>query len=80
MEKATATAPLVDLIYGAAAIGAVLGLSRRQIYHLCESGLLPAFKIGSTVCARRSSLIAWLQNLETASAGTVPLLRSTKPD
>lgn len=54
----TTTQP--DLLYGADAIAAHLGLGRRQVYHRIEAGDLPAFRIGRTVCARRTDLDTWL--------------------
>jgi hypothetical protein len=33
---------------------------RRRIYHLAEQHGLPKFYIGSTICARRSRIIEWL--------------------
>ena len=46
----------VDLLYGMAAIGGHIGLTARQVEHLATKGELPTFKLGGTVCARRSTL------------------------
>ena len=38
---------------------------RRQVYHLAEKSKLPVFKLGAILCARRSTLIAWIAAQET---------------
>lgn len=57
-----------DLLMGADAIARFLGITRRQAYRLIYDGLLPSFKLGGTVSARRSSLTAWLAEKEAAAA------------
>jgi excisionase family DNA binding protein len=42
-----------DWLYGAEAIAAAIGVSRRAAYHLIETGIIPAKKAGRTVCASR---------------------------
>ena len=54
-----------DLLYGAKAIAAYLGVRERQARHLIEHGL-PHVKLGAIVVARRSTLAAWLAELEHA--------------
>ena len=49
-----------DLLRGADAVAAFLGLSRRQVYHYVEQGVLPAFRLGTVICARKSSLHRWM--------------------
>ena len=56
-----------DLLIGANAIAAALGITRRQAYKLIYAGDLPTFKLGGSVAARRSSLNSWLANLEAAA-------------
>jgi predicted DNA-binding transcriptional regulator AlpA len=51
-----------DLLMGAAAIAAALGITRRQTYKLVYAGDLPTFKLGGTVAARRTGLAAWLDS------------------
>ncbi len=51
----------VDLLHGVRAIGEVLGLTERQTYHLIRDGRVPAFKLGGTLCSRRSVLHGWLE-------------------
>jgi len=46
----------VDLLYGLAAIAKHVGLTARQVEHLVAKGELPTFKLGATICARRSTL------------------------
>ena len=53
-----------DLLYGVSKIADYLGINRRVAYHLIETGRLPAFKIGKTVCARRSKLTAAIEEME----------------
>ena len=65
-----------DLMIGAGAIATFLGMSRRQLYHAAEHGYLPTFKIGALVCARRTTLVRWL---EVAEAGRDSLDRADEP-
>lgn len=57
-----------DLLMGANAIAAHLGITPRQTYRLVYDGLIPTFKLGGTVAARRSSLMRWLAEQETRAA------------
>ncbi|WP_454917297.1 helix-turn-helix transcriptional regulator [Xanthobacter sediminis] len=57
-----------DLLYGVPAIAEFLNLKPAAVYHLAAKGTLPTFKIGAKVCARRSTLTAWLADQEAASA------------
>lgn len=56
-----------DLLRGADAIAAFLGFPRRAIYHAVSKGHLPSFRIGETVCARKSTLTAWIAAQESAA-------------
>lgn len=63
-----------DMLRGADAIAEFLlgdPKKRRQVYHLAEKGNLPVFRLGQTLCARRSTLLAWIaeQEAHAASAG-----------
>jgi hypothetical protein len=49
-----------DPIWGAAAIGRVIGRNPRQTFFLLESGLLPAKKIGARWVASKRKLLATL--------------------
>ncbi|MBU2483890.1 MAG: DNA-binding protein [Alphaproteobacteria bacterium] len=55
-----------DLLIGAKAVGEALGISRRQVFHLIEKQLIPTFRLGSSVAARRSTLMRWLAAQEAA--------------
>ena len=48
--------PKSDLLYGLEAIGEHLSLGSRQVQYLHDKGELPTFKMGRSVCARRSTL------------------------
>jgi hypothetical protein len=41
---------------------------RRRIYHLVATSKLPVFKLGSTICARRSVLLKWIRDQENRPA------------
>jgi len=57
-----------DLLHGAPAIAKHLGLAVRVVYHLHDQSLIPTFKMGKTVCARRSTLRDWMAQQEAAAA------------
>jgi hypothetical protein len=57
-----------DLLIGAEAIAQFIfgdRRKRRQVYHLIQKGALPAFRLGATLCARRSTLVAWVAKQES---------------
>ena len=47
-----------DLIWGAEAIGAELGIGPRRAFHILQSGSVPAKKVGALWVASRSRLRA----------------------
>ena len=53
-----------DMLYGAAAIGSYIGLPRRTIYHAVANDHIPHFKIGDSICARKSTLTKWIAEQE----------------
>jgi hypothetical protein len=57
----------LDLLTGAEAIATFMGVKPRRIYHLAETQRLPVFRIGSTLCARRSTLRRWIEDMERAA-------------
>ena len=57
-----------DLLYGAKAIAQHLGLEEKPTRHRIYRKIIPTFKIGDTICARRSTIAEWLAELE-AKAG-----------
>jgi hypothetical protein len=62
----------LDLLTGADAIATFMSVKVRRIYHLAETQRLPVFRIGSTLCARRSTLLRWVEELERTSVFSVP--------
>lgn len=55
-----------DLLLGADAIASFLGITRRQTYRLVYDSVIPSFKAGGTVAARKSSLTRWMAMQEAA--------------
>ena len=37
---------------------------RRKVYHLVEKSRLPVFRLGSVLCARKSTLTTWIEDQE----------------
>jgi hypothetical protein len=64
----TSTPAAGDLLYGARAIADFLGITPKATYHLVEAKRIPSFKIGKTICSRRSTLARAIEELE-AEAG-----------
>ena len=58
-----------DLLRGAESIGAWLGLSSRWVYNLANKGRFPCFRLGNTLCARKSTLASWIASQERENAG-----------
>ncbi|MEI6560262.1 MAG: hypothetical protein WCO00_17830 [Rhodospirillaceae bacterium] len=57
---------LID-VHGAGEASQVLYGSdkyKRRVYRLAEKGAIPVFKVGGTLCARRSTLLAWVEAQE----------------
>ena len=40
---------------------------RRKIYHLAETSKLPVFRLGALLCARKSTLLSWIEAQEISS-------------
>lgn len=62
-----------DLLRGADEIAAfIFGErgSRRKVYYLVECTRLPVFRLGSTLCARRSVLLGWIAGQESKAGAT----------
>lgn len=56
-----------DLLEGADEIALFLFGDRgekRKIYHLVQAGGLPFFRFGTVLCARKSTLLAWIKERE----------------
>jgi predicted DNA-binding transcriptional regulator AlpA len=56
-----------DLLMGANAISKFLGVSSRQVYRLTYDRIIPHFKLGGTVAARKSSLVKWMNEAEKSA-------------
>lgn len=59
-----------DLLRGADEIAKfIYGTARRRrsVYHLAENHGLPVFRFGALICARRSTLEAWIIRQEKAA-------------
>lgn len=67
MDHANDNAPVGDLLLGADAIAKFLGITRRQVYRLVYDSIIPSFKAGGTVAARRTSLTAWMGSQEAVA-------------
>ena len=55
-----------DLIEGADAIGAYIGWKPRRVYYAAERKLIPIFRLGDRLCARKSTLKRHVEELEKA--------------
>jgi hypothetical protein len=62
MKRESDDLAAADLLQGGEAIAAFTGLQRSQVFYLCNSGALPAFKIGMKWCALKSELRAALRS------------------
>ena len=61
-----------DLLRGAKEIASFMygdRERRRKVYHLVATSNLPVFKLGSTICARKSVLLKWIRDQEDRRAG-----------
>lgn len=56
-----------DLLRGADAIAAYLGFPPRAIYHAVSRKQIPHFRVGETICGRKSTLKAWIIEQEQAA-------------
>lgn len=60
-----------DLLEGAEEIALFMFGSpdkRRRVYHLASRSGLPLFRLGEVICARRSTLRAWIAEQEKTAA------------
>ena len=57
-----------DLLLGAKAIAKFLGVTSRQVYRMIYDDVVPSFKIGGAVAARRSTLVTWMTAAEQGRA------------
>ncbi len=56
----------LEIIVGHKSIAKVLGLTPRQVRRMVDNNLLPTFRIGRNVCARRSTLLQSIIEWERA--------------
>ena len=68
-EKTEASGEVSDVLNGYAEIGKFMGCTERQAEWRCTNGGVPTFKIGRSVCARRSTLRRWMDEQEAAAKG-----------
>lgn len=76
LDQSTTRSLSDDLLKGADRIAEFLLGSpneRRKIYHLAEHSRLPVFRLGAVLCARRSTLMSWIEQQEAAA--TQPIER-----
>jgi len=60
-----------DLMTGAEAIakfmfGDATDTNKRRVYHAADKLGLPTFRIGATLCARRTTILKWIAKQESA--------------
>ena len=53
-----------DLMIGAAALSAWLGVPERQVFYMNEKKLLPLFKIGGKLAGRKSTITEHIAKAE----------------
>jgi len=76
---ANGTGPDLDLLHGVTAIARYLCMTDKQVYHLHGSRQLSTFKMGKTVCARRSTLTAHFAVQEAAAPVAIMTLPEPRP-
>jgi hypothetical protein len=54
----------LDVLRGAKAIAVFMETTEKRIYALHGQRLLPLYVEGSTICARKSTLVAWIERQE----------------
>lgn len=62
-----------DLLNGAKAIaqfmyGEATITAQRRVYHAAENLGMPTFRIGKTICSRRSTILRWIEEQERRSS------------
>ena len=57
-----------DLLRGQPQISEFLGIPKRKVYYMLETGQVPAFKLGALWHARKSTLLAHIARLESGEA------------
>ena len=54
-------------VYGPAPDEKVRKSNQRRIYHLVDNHGFPAFKLGGVLCARKSTILKWIEAQEQAA-------------
>lgn len=74
--KQSAASLAGDILHGAEGIAEFLygdRKLRRKVYNLVETARLPHFRLGATICARRSALLSWILQQELGPENCGPL-------
>lgn len=71
------SSPGADLLFGATAIsnfmlGNTAEENRKRIYGMVRRRLIPTFYLGATVCARKSSLLNFIEEKERTGGDPPP--------
>ncbi len=53
-----------DLLEGADAIGVFMGWNRRRVFYTAERKLIPIFRLGNRLSARKSTLRRHIEDME----------------
>jgi hypothetical protein len=64
MTQETPTSLSADIILGADAIAAEMGISARSVYHLAKIKRIPVFSLGAKLAARKSTLRKFIEDQE----------------
>lgn len=59
--------PESHILMGAEAIAEFLNVTPRQVYRLVSDRIIPSWKSGGTVTARKTSLLRWMAEQESAA-------------
>lgn len=57
-----------DILWGAKEIARFLGCSEKSIWNMSQRRQIPTFRQGRRVCARRSTLRAYIEQQESLSS------------
>lgn len=55
----------LDVLRGAQAVADFINTTPRRVYALHQGGSIPTFTEGGTICARKTSLIGWIEQQES---------------
>ncbi len=68
-----------DLLNGAAAIAEHMGpdWTPRRVFYAAERKYLPIFRLGNRLCARKSTLVRHMEDLEQAQRQEAPHARAS---